>query len=124
MALFEFSVIAPLLTHLFKTAGEAIISLNNIKVEVHLSIPTGPILLCDSASVVVSSLADVEGLFATARRGFLNVHTLSAKCESYSFKFTFQGGGGLGVIQAPEAVRQEFATLFANIPESNLIVVN
>jgi hypothetical protein len=118
----EFEMIAPLFTHLFNTAGETHVFLNNIKVEAHLSIPTAPILLCDSATVVVFSLADVEGLFATARKGFFNIHSLTASCENYSFKFTFQGG--LGVIKGPEAVRQDFAALLANIPESNLIVVN
>jgi len=117
-------MITPLLTHLFQTAGEVSIFLNEIKVEAHVSIPTAPILRCDSVVVIVSSLADVEQLFATARKGFLNIHTLSAKCESYSFKFTFKGGGGLGVIQAPEAVHQEFAHLIANIPDSNLMHID
>jgi hypothetical protein len=68
--------------------------------------------------VVVTCLADVEALFSPARRGYFNIHTLSAKCEQYAFKFSFLDR--VGTIRASEDVRDEFAELFSNIPESEL----
>jgi len=118
----EFSMITPLLTHLLETSSEVLVFLNEINVESYLTIPQVPTLRCDAAIAVVTSLADVEALFGPARRGYFNIHTLSANSDQYSFSFIFLTR--LGSIEASEEVRNKFAPLLAFIPESELRAID
>jgi len=115
----EFNTIAPLLNHIFESATEIELFLSDMNMNTEVSIPTLPMHHCKAAIIAVRTLTEIQALFPLAERGYLTIHTLSARTKQYVFKFRLSKR--IGTIDTDnQGILNDFAAFIEMIPGAEL----